>query len=393
MGKGEQMNALNRWLSIVAIVLMIQAGSPAVAAEESQFKMSPSKNGGQKWKIGYYQGGSYVTYPKNLLTTVKGLMELGWIVAEEIPSDLSSQSQTLWQWLSKDAKSEYIVFVEDAFYTANWEESTRSTVVSNLLKRLKKQDLNLMIAMGTWAGQDLSNDQHSVPTIVLSTSDPISSGIIKSAEDSGHAHVHARVDPYRYERQIRIFHDIISFEKLGTTYEDTVRGRSYAALDKIEKVADERNFEIVRCHYPKSVSDVEIAEKSAIECFQELSTTADAIYVTMHMGVNDNTLPAIVKATTEANTPTFSQAGSDEVKYGLLMSISQAEFRYVGEFYAETIAKIFNGAKPGELNQIFEDPPKIAINLKTAENIGYDPPVDVLGAADEIYTDIKSPSN
>lgn len=386
------MKFLNKCLSVVAIVFLMQAASPVVSAEEGQFKTTPCKNGEQKWKVGYYEGGSYVTYPKNLLATVKGLMELGWIAAEEIPADRSSQSQSLWQWLSKEAKSEYIDFVEDAFYTANWEETKRKEVISSLIHRLKKKDLDLMIAMGTWAGQDLSNDQHSVSTIVLSTSDPISSGIIKSAEDSGHDHVHARVDPYRYERQIRIFHDIIPFKKLGITYEDTVRGRSYAALDKIETVAGERNFEIVRCYYPKFVSDVKIAEKSAIECFQKLSETADAIYVTMHMGVNDNSIPEIVKATIQAKTPTFSQAGSDEVKYGLLMSISQAEFRYVGQFYAETIAKIFNGAKPGELNQIFEDPPKIAINLKTAESIGYDPPVDVLGAADEIYTEIISPT-
>ena len=73
------------------------------------------------------------------------------------------------------------------------------------------------------------------------------------------------------------------------------------------------------------------------------------------------------------------------------MSISKASFKYVGQFYAETLAKILNGAKPRQLDQIFEGPPKIAINLKTAEVIGYDPPVDVLGAADEIYQEIEAP--
>jgi hypothetical protein len=55
------------------------------------------------------------------------------------------------------------------------------------------------------------------------------------------------------------------------------------------------------------------------------------------------------------------------------------------------MAKIFNGAKPRDIGQLFEDPPKIAINLKTAELIGYDPPVDVLSAADEIFEDIEIP--
>ena len=73
------------------------------------------------------------------------------------------------------------------------------------------------------------------------------------------------------------------------------------------------------------------------------------------------------------------------------MSISQAGFKYVGRFHAETFAKVFNGAKPRQLDQVFEDPPKIAINIKTAEIIGFDPPVDVLGAADEIFEEIEKP--
>ena len=71
----------------------------------------------------------------------------------------------------------------------------------------RKKDIDLIIAAGTWAGQDLANDRHKTPTIVISTSNPLSSGIIKSLEDSGYDHVHARMNPYRYERQVRIFHD------------------------------------------------------------------------------------------------------------------------------------------------------------------------------------------
>jgi hypothetical protein len=41
---------------------------------------------------------------------------------------------------------------------------------------------------------------------------------------------------------------------------------------------------------------------------------------------------------------------------------------------------------------MFDAPPKIAINLVTAQLIGYDPPVDLLGAADEIYNTIEGAS-
>jgi hypothetical protein len=57
------------------------------------------------------------------------------------------------------------------------------------------------------------------------------------------------------------------------------------------------------------------------------------------------------------------------------------------------MAKIFNGAKPRDLDQIFEDPTSISINLKTAQIVGYDPPLDVMSIADEIYYEIEKPTN
>jgi ABC-type uncharacterized transport system substrate-binding protein len=135
----------------------------------------------------------------------------------------------------------------------------------------------------------------------------------------------------------------------------------------------------------------ETAYQSVYACFEKLKDKVDALYVTRQHGVDAVSVPELAQRAISAKIPTFSQAGSDEVKAGLLMSISQAGWKYVGKFHAESIAKILNGAEPRQLNQLFEDPPIIAINLKTAELIGFDPPVDVLSAADEIYQEIAVP--
>jgi len=255
----------------------------------------------------------------------------------------------------------------------------------------KKKGIDLMIAMGTWAGQDLANNDHSTPTEVMSASDPLAAGIIKSIEDSGYDHVHAQIDPYRYERQVRIFHDMVGFKKMGICYEDTEAGRSYAAIDKVEKVAKERGFQIVRSFTKSDVADTKLAEESVKKAFRDLVKQCDAIYVTVQGGVNYRSIPELANIANSYQIPTFSQSGSEEVKYGFLASISQAGFKYIGEYHALIIAKIFNGAKPRELPQLFEEPPKIAINLKTAEDIGFDPPVDILLAADEIFQEIGTP--
>ncbi len=379
-----------------ALILIFMAGVSSAAADKKVFGTSPrAKSSGEKWRIGYYEGGEYIDYQKIFSETVKGLMKLGWIEPGELPALKGEETKPLWEWLSSEGRSKYLQFVKGAHYNANWDDKLREKTAAEIVKRLKeKKDLDLILAMGTWAGKDLANNEHSTAVEVISASDPVAAGIIKSVEDSGYDHVHAQIDPYRYERQVRVFHDMVGFKKMGICYEDTEAGRSYAAVEKVEKVAKERGFEIIRAFTKSDVADTKLAEESVKKAFADLARKCDAIYVTVQGGVNYRTIPALVEIANSRQIPTFSQSGSEEVKYGFLASISQAGFKYIGEYHAETISKIFNGAKPRQLPQLFEEPPKIAINLKTAEIIGFVPPVDILLAADEIYRDIeKLPAN
>ena len=378
---------------LILMLLSVLIASVSVAAgDKENFSTTPKTYKGKVWRIGYYEGGEYIDYQKIFTETVRSLMKLGWIETTVIPPQKGEQTKDLWNWLATNTTSKYIRIVKDAHYSAHWDDTLRQKTVSEIINRLNsRHDIDLMIGMGTWAGKDLANETHQTPTIVLSASDAVASGIIKSAEDSGYDHVHACVDPFRYERQVRVFHDIVGFKKLGVAYEDSVEGKSYAAVEIIEKVAAERDFKIVKCFTKSDIADTGLAEQSVKDCFGNLAQNSDAIYVTVQGGVSLKSIPDLVRIANSHGIPTFSQSGSEEVKYGFLMSISQAGFKYVGQFHAETLGKIFNGAPPRQLNQIFEEPKKIAINLKTAKAVGFDPPIDVLGAADEIYEEIIIP--
>lgn len=385
------MKELKRIVVFLLLAVVVSCGG-AMAAENETVDTNPVTNQGKKWRIGYYEGGEYIDYQKIFTTTVKGLMELGWIEYTHIPTQKGEQTKQLWDWLATEAKSDYLEFVKDCHYSAKWDDDLRIKMTKTVIDRLnKKKDIDLMIAMGTWAGKDLANNKHSTFTEVISASDPITAGIVKSVEDSGYDHVHAQIDPYRYERQVRVFHDITGFKKLGICYEDTKAGRSYAAIDKVEKIAEERGFEIVRSFTKSDVADKRLAEESVKKSFQELVKKCDAIYVTVQGGVSYNSIPDLVSIANKNQVPTFSQSGSEEVNYGFLASISQAGFKYIGEYHAEIIGRIFNGTIPRDLPQLFEEPPKIAINLKTAETIGFNPPVDILLSADEIFNEINKP--
>lgn len=374
------------------VLFACAAAVSAQAREPVRFSTTPVDNGGKPWRIAYYEGGPHGNYHDYLRSVVDGLIALGWIEASKAPNMASARSEDLWQWLVRNGSGKYLRFVSDGFYSAGWDQSVREKTRTDLIKRLENRDgVDLVFAMGTWAGKDLATNEHSVPTVVMSTSEPVRSGIIQDIKDSGRDHVHARVDPHRYERQIKVFHDIIEFRTLGVAFEDSPVGRTYAAMDTVERVAKERGFEVVVCHTKSDVANQDEANDSVTGCFNELAGKADALYVTTQGGVNRTTIPRLVEIANAKRIPTFSQSGSREVGYGLLMSISRPSFKPVGRFLAATVAKVLNGAKPRQLPQLFEEPASIAINLMTAQLIGLYLYADVLAAADEIYREIGAP--
>ncbi|MBU2623822.1 MAG: ABC transporter substrate-binding protein [Proteobacteria bacterium] len=375
------------FILLVSVFLLLNIPL-SVIAKDSKYKTTPLLNNGKKWRIGYYEGGPYINYPANLITLVKGLNELGWMGAITINTKKNpTDSRVVWDELSK-AKSKYIQFVPDAYWSANWDKTVRVKNTENAIKRLQSGDIDFMVAMGTWAGQDLANNNHSVPTMVVSASDPVQSNIVKSAEDSGNDHVHAKCDPTRYINQIKLFHNMFNFKKLGIVYENSVEGRSYAAIADVEKVAKDRGFEIVKCEAPASGVEEKESVKAVILCHEELAPKVDAVYVTVHRGIVSEHMPEILAPLYKHKIPTFSMRGPEEVEKGVLLSISRDMFVSVGKYHAGIMARIFNGAKPRELNQIFMDPKTIVVNIKTAEIIGHVIPPAFLKVTDKVYSGV-----
>src|SRR3546814_96349 len=226
----------------------------------------------------------------------------------------------------------------------------------------QKHDIDLIIAMGTWAGQDMRQIGPPVPTIVGPTSDPLAAKIADSAADSGRDNLHTRIEPERYQRQVKLFHEIVPFKQLGIVYEDSEAGRTYAAVSAVEQVGRELGFAIQSCHAQSSSISTEAAIDNALKCYQQLAdNNVAAVYVTTHRGVTLTSVKTVAHILEKAKIPSFSMAGSKEVEQGILLSLAQADVSYVGLFHAETIARIFHGAKPRQLSQLWVDPPKIAI--------------------------------
>ena len=333
-----------RWVSVLCGMIVPDGRA---ATYQSIYGTTPTvKPNGEKWRLGYLQAGEYKDYLPVFRAIIIGLANMGWINTTQIP-EISAEDGTkkLWEWLSAPDRSMYLEFVPNAYYSGDWTPELRQKIKARVLDRLNTQmDIDLMFALGTWAGQDLANNQHSVKTMVFSTSDPIGSKIIKSVDDSGFDHIWARVDPTRYERQVTLFHDIFDFKRLGVVFEDSVEGRTYGSVDKVELVASRRAFKLVPCTAQFSRIPEEEAMLNVLRCHEELAPQIDAFYITHHRGVQSQAMKELLAPFFKYNVPTFSMAGSDEVRLGALLSLSQANFIYAGKFYAETLAPRFSTA-------------------------------------------------
>ncbi len=363
----------------------------AAAGCRADYSTAPLlKNGAEKWRVGYYEGGTWPHYRINLVIIIRGLMDMGWIRPAEIPNfQPSEDNRPLWRWLGAPGRSDYIEFVQDAYWTSGWDGSIRTRTRKNCVERLRAGGLDLMLAMGTWAGEDLSNNRHSVPTVIASATDPVASGFVKGARYSGIDHVVAKVEPRPYARQIHLAFDIFDFNTVGVIYDaEDSDGRVLGHIDYLEEVAAKRGFKVLACHARDAYITVEKAVAMYQDCVRRLAPQIDILYLTDHHGTSSAYLFDTLEPLYERGIPAWSGRGSTLVKSGALMSIFREDYSFLSPFLAGLIARIFNGAKPGELDQRVDNKPQLVINRKVADIIGYKIPSSLEKIASAVYDTI-----
>ncbi len=342
----------------------------------SQSFAHPLKNSpSPKWRIAYVEGGPYSEYQSTLMAIIKGFIQQNIIKKVSLPPvNTFNDSKELWDWAVKNTKSDSIEFIPDGFYSANWDSEQRIAQKENVLNRIReKNDIDILLAFGTFGGSDFATDEHDVPTFVLSVTDYVEAKIIVSPHDSGRDHVHASVETGRYERQLATFYDVFHFKKLGIPFDDSEDGKATIALTQLESAAKNLGFELELCGFNTLESKDKVVD-NLIFCLEDLGKRTDAIYMTMNTAMQRDRMTDILKPVIDAGLPTFSQLGVDETELGVLMSLSQPSFDNEGLNTVQAIIETMNGKLPRECEQEYSGPLGLAINLKMAMLIGWEPP-------------------
>jgi ABC-type uncharacterized transport system substrate-binding protein len=332
---------------LVGMVLCSLAAAPEVRAEK-------------KFRIGYLQGGDYHTYRQLFSAVMDEFESVGWADRLEFPAD--------------------------ACFSAEWDRDRCKEMARALAAR---DDLDMIWAFGTWAGQEMvKTDNVTTPIVVMSVSNAVRSGIVPSYEDSGRDNLTTRIDPAKYERQVRLFYDVFRFKKLGFVYADTPSGRTYADLETLKKLSKELDFELVG--YNKVPENKKDAPAWILKGIKEIAPKIDAYYMTICIGFELSQVPQVMEVLNGHKIPTMSMYGADYVKAGAMMTIADSRYKQRARFTVSKIIKILEGAKPRDFPVVFAPGPRLTINLAAAKKIGWDPPIDILASADQVYNEIQS---
>ena len=76
-------------LAAAMMLVLITAGM-ALAKAGDDFPTTPVLKDGERWRMGYYEGGEYPDYQVIFIAIVKGLINLGWVEDMEFPEEYNT---------------------------------------------------------------------------------------------------------------------------------------------------------------------------------------------------------------------------------------------------------------------------------------------------------------
>ena len=377
----------------------MEVSSPApeagtAASDSLQVMTEPhTKEGGGKYRIGLVDYDEYLPSSRQFYYILAGLEENGWIGQGRIPFSLQEVEQgdlTIQQMFDSlvDADlGEYIEFPAGAFHYLAYEDEKE---VEEDLKERAEGGLDLIITSGTSAGVFVKNLNLPVPMTDYSATDPVASGIIDSAtQGSGNPNVWAQVEPSLPFRQLRYYHSVSPFKKLGIIVygDETISG-----VPDIEASSEEIGFELVKYNIAECKRETEPEQEEYYGMLEKrirqmAAEGIDAFFLTVDLINDTNRLLSLLTPFYEKNIPVYLMDDVSYVQKGALMLISANDMENVGRFVADTIARIFNGAQAGSLPCIYTSAPSIYVNYDIARRIHYPLTFEFLSVCDEIFTE------
>jgi len=357
--------------------------------KQSAFPSAPvQKSYGGKFRIAYVDIDEYPVTGSMLYYVIESLKQEGWITYDSLPMDPDNvDAKALVNWLAARDLGPYLEFVSSANYYLAYEGE--EAVAASLLHHVRQlKDIDLVFAMGTWPGRFVKSLNLDVPVMVYGSIDPVGSGIVASAEDSGSDNLWAQVDSSAFARQLQFYYDTINFKNIGMVYNDEY----VASIPDYEKTAAANGFTITKVKIEKLQSDdkkdIDAYYNNLRKIYRKLidENKVDAYLINTDIITDDSRMKDLFQMFTDAKIPVFVQIGDNYVQNGAFMLVSPRDYKGLGAFVAFSMGAVLNGASPRDLPQECVSSPYLSLNLDVAKSLSYTPTFEMLMSCENIYS-------
>jgi outer membrane protein len=186
------------------------------------------------------------------------------------------------------------------------------------------------------------------------------------------------------EDDVRAFHDVVAFEHLVALVDAGLLG----ALPELAKKAGELESALsIRLTIVPVGADL-----AAVAA--QIPAEADAVYVTGLQRFRDDAIRTLAGALIARRLPSFSVIGKTEIDDGLLLTTGGVERD--GERAARRVVlmleRVGRGEDPAAFEVGFPAERRLAINMRTAEAIGFSPQWEFLADAEQLHAPPRAAS-
>ena len=373
-------------LSFVLVVLTITYGvkTGANAAEKTEKTI----------RIGYVEGIQLGSFAQLILKIACFMEEEGSIREgfsekyADVDYELAYEDgdmAALWEDICDyNVEGGHYQFVREACF--NMEQMAEE----ELPEIVNRNDVDLMFAMGTVAGEYLRDHETKNNYMVMVAADPIASKIVKSETERYAKNAYALIDNTAYQRQIEAGYKFLHFQKLGIVCEDSKVAYLYSAIDVVRQKAKELGFEMLieNVDEPTDEEAMPAYYNKLKKAYRRLiKQGADTIYITFSPIDYENKMQELLDdAIIPNHIKTLAQDESLPVRNGVLFGMSQADSEELAFHVTRQLARYTQEGVPfDQLDMVCECTPKLFLNYQTAQRIDFELSFENLQLMDTIY--------
>lgn len=329
--------------------------------------------------VGCFNSGEYYYYHDVLDSIALELQRMGYISGYD-PDKTRETTKEVWLDLCA-CDSECFTFIPERYYEQYYmseEELEEAASVS---------DVDLMITVGSLAGTFLTEvaDRLAYDYMVIGVADPVSAGIVESADKRVNDKSFAVVDAKRIGRQIEAAYEIFHFSSVGVVYEDSEAAYSYSGIGQLKAASEKYGFEIHELHVKEVYEDDYDRYYSELkDAYSQLIPDIDLLYITTAT-IEDEKLPWLLEDVIDAGIVTVAETSESQAENGALMHITMSDAYEEGQFVAARVFDYACGDRITDMDMVFEIAPKICLNKTTIERTKVKLPVSIYLVADKIY--------